>query len=156
MEQFVVPQFIDVEDKIFGPLSVRQFVIFMVGCLLLFLEYRLADFALFILEGLPTLMVSLILAFAKVNGMPFHFFLVNFIQTLKRPRIRLWQKSISEAELRAELHHPVAVVQAPTASAHKPVLSQSRLSELTLVVDTGGAYQPEEEDRNQGLEVRGK
>lgn len=148
MEQFVVPQFIDVEDKIFGPLSVRQFIILMIGCLLVFLEYRLSDFTLFILEGLPTLLVCLILGFAKVNGMPFHFFLVNFIQTLKRPRLRLWQKSVSEAELKAELHHPVAVAQSVAlASVHKPGLTRSRLSELTLVVDTGGAYVPEEESR---------
>ncbi|KKS92044.1 MAG: hypothetical protein UV69_C0039G0006, partial [Parcubacteria group bacterium GW2011_GWE2_43_12] len=31
MQQFVVPQFIDVEDKIIGPITVRQFIIIMVG-----------------------------------------------------------------------------------------------------------------------------
>jgi hypothetical protein len=30
MQQFVVPQFIDVEDKIIGPISVRQFLTLMV------------------------------------------------------------------------------------------------------------------------------
>lgn len=146
MEQFVVPQFIDVEDKIFGPLSVRQFVILMLGCMLLFLEYRLSDFVLFLLEAIPTLTLCLILGFAKVNGMPFHYFFVNFILTLKRPRLRVWQKSESEAELRELLKHPVLVAQsAPSAGPPKPALQRSRLAELTLIVDTGGAYSPEDE-----------
>ena len=29
MDRFVVPQFIDVEDKIFGPVTVRQFLILL-------------------------------------------------------------------------------------------------------------------------------
>jgi len=79
MQQFVVPQFIDVEDKIIGPLTVRQFIIIIAGGFMLFLEFRLADFGLFILEGLVTIFIVALFAFFKVNGMPFHFFLVNFM-----------------------------------------------------------------------------
>ena len=35
MDQFVVPQFIDAEDKIFGPLTARQFIIVMFMMLLI-------------------------------------------------------------------------------------------------------------------------
>ncbi len=147
MQQFVVPQFIDIEDKIFGPLSVRQFIILMAGALILFLEYSLADFALFILEGVFTMALVGIFGFAKVNGMPFHFFMLNLLQTMKRPRIRLWQKSIDEREFKEDMHGPMVVAKAAPAS-HKPVLQQSRLTELTLVVDTGGAYTPEDGVQN--------
>lgn len=143
MQQFVVPQFIDVEDKIFGPLSVRQFVMMMGGALLLFLEYRLASFTLFVLEGLVTLGFVGIFAFAKVNGMPFHYFLINLIASVKRPRIRVWQAAIDDADLREGMEQPVVVAKSAPAS-HRPALQRSRLTELTLVVDTGGAYTPEE------------
>ena len=48
MQQFTVPQFIDVEDKILGPISVRQFLIMLGGGLFAFVAYKVADFALFI------------------------------------------------------------------------------------------------------------
>ena len=49
MDQFVVPQFIDVEDKIFGPVTTRQFVILLVAGLVLFVASKLADLIIHIL-----------------------------------------------------------------------------------------------------------
>jgi len=48
MDQFVVPQFIDVEDKIFGPVTTRQFVILLIAGLIIFIAFKLADITLFI------------------------------------------------------------------------------------------------------------
>ncbi|HBH16878.1 MAG: hypothetical protein UV57_C0042G0008 [Parcubacteria group bacterium GW2011_GWD2_43_10] len=147
MQQFVVPQFIDVEDKIIGPITVRQFIIIMVGGFLVFLEFRLADFGLFILEGLITLFLIALFAFFKVNGMPFHFFFVNFIATLNKPKIRTWQKLVPEFELKGSLHQPVPV-HTDNPVATKPSLYKSRLQELSLEVDTGGAYRAEDYEKS--------
>lgn len=147
MQQFVVPQFIDVEDKIIGPLTVRQFIIMMVGGFFLFLEFRLADFGLFILEGLVTLFLVALFAFFKVNGMPFHFFFVNFVATINKPKIRTWQKTTPLFELKDSLHQPV-ITHKDEAIPTKPGLHKSRLTELSLVVDTGGAYKPDEDLSN--------
>ncbi|MBI5733472.1 MAG: PrgI family protein [Candidatus Kerfeldbacteria bacterium] len=141
MQQFVVPQFIDVEDKIMGPITTRQFLIVLAAGLLTFLEYKLADFSLFIIEALVTLSISIVLAFVKVNGMPAHFFLLNMLQNFKRPRVRVWQKYVSEVELKAALKQPVVVAKA--VAAHKAPPQRSKLQELALQVDTGGAYQME-------------
>lgn len=143
MLQFVVPQFIDVEDKIIGPITVRQFIIMLIGGFFLFLEFRLADFGLFLLEGLITVALIIVFAFLKVNGMPFHFFFINFVSSLTRPKIRTWQKEISEFDLKASLHQPIAS-HTTHAIPTKPPLHRSRLTELSLLVDTGGAYKPEE------------
>ena len=143
MQQFVVPQFIDVEDKIIGPITVRQFIVMLAGGFLLFLEFKLADFGLFLFEAFLTIMLVALFAFMKVNGMPFHFFLSNFISTLFRPKVRVWQKPMDQIDAA-----PVRgrAVSAPPSAPHvKPVLPQSRLQELSLTVDTGGAYKPEEE-----------
>lgn len=40
MQQFLVPQFIDVENKIIGPLTVRQFVIFLIAAGFIFLVLK--------------------------------------------------------------------------------------------------------------------
>jgi hypothetical protein len=144
MQQFVVPQFIDVEDKIIGPLTVRQFIIMMVGGFFIFIEFRLADLGLFIFEAIVTAFLVALFAFFKVNGMPFHFFLLNFIATLNRPKIRVWQKVITQAELKDAMHRAV-VVHKKEALPTKPPLYKSRLQELALEVDTGGSYKAEEQ-----------
>ncbi|MFH1171383.1 MAG: PrgI family protein [bacterium] len=138
--QFVVPQFIDVEDKILGPISVRQFIILIVGTGLIFAAYRFADFALFLVEAIFLATATMAFAFLRVNGRPFHFFLLNFIQTLKRPRLRIWKQEL----LKSALQIPKVTRPAKQAMVSKPPISNSRLAELTLVVDTGGAYKQEE------------
>ncbi|MFH1111800.1 MAG: PrgI family protein [Patescibacteria group bacterium] len=148
MNQFVIPQFIDVEDKIIGPITTRQFLILLVGGLLLFLEFKLADFTLFLLEGILTIVFFGGFAFLKVNGMPFHFFVINIIQTFKRPRLRIWHKAINPKELSASADSRGVGLHNITARPHVS-LSHSRLQELTLVVDTGGVYQAEDEFLNQ-------
>ena len=48
-QQFTVPQFIDVEDQILGPITVRQFVIVLADGIFLAISYKLADLTLFII-----------------------------------------------------------------------------------------------------------
>lgn len=145
MEQFVVPQFIDVEDKIIGPLTVRQFIIIMVVGFIIFLEFRLATFGFFIFESVFTAALGGLFAFGKFNGMPFHFFLVNFVQTLRRPKVRVWQRTIATSDLAEAIHPPAELVAAEPSMSAKPLLQESRLQQLTLQVDTGGSYRPDEE-----------
>src|SRR3989338_7270702 len=89
MEQFVVPQFIDVEDKIFGPITTRQFIILLITGLLLFIIFKLTDIALFIFLTVLIGGLGMVLAFLRINGQPFHYFLLNIAQTLRRPSRRL-------------------------------------------------------------------
>lgn len=138
--QFVVPQFIDVEDKILGPISVRQFVILILGTGLLFAAYRFADFGLFLVEAFFIVVLTMAFAFLKVNGRPFHKFLANFFQTLRRPKLRIWNQEIVKGEVRS----PKVSRTSKHGISEKLPLSSSRLAELALVVDTGGAYKQED------------
>ncbi len=142
MLQFTVPQFIDVEDKIFGPITVRQFIIMLVGILLIALCYRLFDFSLFVVLGLLIFTVSTTFAFVKINGAAFHFFVLNLIQTFKKPRLRIWRK---DDTLTAGLEIDNLPAPAPMAPSDRHY-SASRLNELSLIVDTQGSYQGEESD----------
>ncbi|MEK7073037.1 MAG: PrgI family protein [Patescibacteria group bacterium] len=141
--QYTVPQFIDVEDKILGPLTTRQFVIILAMFGIDFLLYRLLQLGFFLLIGIPVFLAAVTLAFAKVNGQPFHLFLLNLVQTLRRPNIRVWNKNLSDAELRMLVSRPPP--PAPPVKIRKEALSTSKLSELSLVVNTGGVYRPESE-----------
>jgi hypothetical protein len=140
--QFVVPQFIDVEDKIFGPITARQFVILLVSGLLIVLAYKLADFALFVFILVILGGGSLIVAFVKINGQPFHYVILNIIQTLRRPSLRIWNKVCDTADLKRLREEAKVVV--PEAVKLVPRLSYSRLRDLSLTVNTGGYYQSED------------
>ena len=124
-QQYVVPQFIDVEDKILGPLTVRQFVIMLAVGLLLTLFYKLLSFGIFLIIGIPLFAIGVTIAFVKVNGQAFHFFLLNLSQTMSRPPLRVWNKELGNDELRARMKEtPPAAIIPP---ARKAPLSRSRL-----------------------------
>ncbi len=137
-----MPQFIDSEDKIFGPVTARQFIILIVAFLLDFVLFRLLSFVPFLLAGIPLLVLAGVVAFVKINGAQFHYFLLNIIQTLKKPRLRVWSREYSDSELKELMK---TLPPAPsTQFTRKTFAGTSRLQELALVVNTGGVYKPEE------------
>lgn len=142
--QFVVPQFLDVESKIIGPITARQFLI-MLGVLVVeFIIYRVFLNILFVLMfGVPVLGIGLAFAFMKVNGQPFHFIVLNFIQNFQKPRLRIWDKTLSDADVRVFLEKVDEDVAPPPV--RKAPIERSRLNELTLVVNTGGVYASDED-----------
>lgn len=144
MQQFTVPQFIDVEDKIIGPVTTRQFVIMLSTCILIAICYKIFDFELFIVIGLVLFGIGGVFSFLKINGRPFHFFVLNFIETLKRPPIRIWSNK-SETPFMVGDDVINIDVQKPAPGPHK-AFSRSRLAQLSLIVDTHGAYREGEED----------
>lgn len=135
---FMVPQFIDVESKILGPITTRQFLIMMVAGMIDFIAYKLLYFNTFIVVAVLISGLFGIFAFFKINGMPFHYFFLNLVQTLRKPALRIWEKipitalpTAEKAEIKREF-------------IPKPAISTSRLASLSLLVNTGGAYKEEE------------
>lgn len=139
--RFTVPQFIDVEDKILGPLTARQFIIMLIVSGLMFLDYRLFDFALFLAVAIPEFAIGGVFAFLRVNGQPFHFFLLNLVQTFRKPTLRIWDKTLTTSELLAIIKAPPP--PPPPPRVRKAPLAETRLAELSLIVNTGGVYNPE-------------
>src|SRR3989338_9560201 len=126
MQQFTVPQFIDVEDKIFGPITVRQFIILLVDGLVLFVFYKLADLVLFVILLAIFGGIGLVLAFVKINGQPFHYFILNFLQTLRKPPLRVWQKIYTAAELRELAKVEKVEIVPPLPRKEMPAVSKLR------------------------------
>ena len=89
--QFEVPQFIDVEDKIFGPLSWRQFLYVGGGVGMGVAIFLTAPLFIFILFGLPIAVLAVALAFYPINNRPFSFFLEAFFTYFQKQRLYLWK-----------------------------------------------------------------
>jgi len=136
MQQFTVPQFIDVENKIIGPITTRQFTILLAGAIIIAISYKLFDFSLFLFIGVIILALAATLAFVKINGRPFHFFILNAIQTLRRPRLRVWNNRLTVLTKEEK----IPTIDFETAPPTKKFYKESRLAELSLIVDTKGRY----------------
>ena len=90
--QFNVPQFIEVEDKIIGPFTLKQFLYIGGGAGLLFIIWFFLKLGLFIAIAIPVGLFCGALAFYKVNGRPFISFLGSLIKYLRKPKLYLWRK----------------------------------------------------------------
>lgn len=90
--QFKVPQFIDVEDKVVGPLTFKQFAYLAGGAGLVYLSFRILPSFI----GLPVAIglggLSLAFAFFKYNDKPFIHVFEAFIRFHLKSRLYLWHK----------------------------------------------------------------
>ena len=140
MQQFTVPQFIDVESKIIGPITTRQFLILLSAALIIGVSFRLFDFALFLVVAVVVLIIAVIFSFVKINGRPFHFFLLNAVQTLRRPGLRVWNHHLGISGKEESVEAPIKLERKAVV---KEYYKKSRLAEVALIVDTKGKYKGE-------------
>ncbi len=93
---FQVPQFLDIEDKIFGPLTFRQFVYIAGGAGAAFVVYSiLSQFlpsVISIVIAVPLVGLGLALAFYKINERPLVYTVQAAIQYAFRGKSYKWKK----------------------------------------------------------------
>lgn len=144
--EYQVPQFIEVEDKLIGPLTLRQFI-YVAGaigiCVILFVYLPLM---LAILFALPIGGLGAALAFYKINSKPFVEVLEDGFNYYTHSKLFLWKhETKSAAQMNA-----AASAAAATAAALRPErpaarLTSGKLSELAWSLDVkkgqGGAPQ---------------
>lgn len=138
MQQFVVPQFIEVEDKIFGPITTRQFLILMGAGGLIFLGWTFGDFMTFVITFLVVGGMAVLFAFVKVNGQVFHIFMLNVLISLRKPSIRIWKKDYSNTEL--DYLRKLGTEEVVVIEDTKKRVKQKHMKNLSLIVNTGGYY----------------
>jgi len=90
--QFEVPQFIEIEDKIFGPLTWRQFVYVAGGGGIAVVLFLTAPFIIFFIIGIPIALLALALAFFPVNNQPFSRLLESMYNYATGHKLYLWQQ----------------------------------------------------------------
>lgn len=132
--EFTVPQFIEREAKIVGPLTFKQFIyIGTAGALSLFL-YFTVPFFLFIVTAGILLGIAFILAFFKIGKTSAPSFIVNFFSFLFKPKIYLWKKKTSTSRFLVK-KEPTREKVAPEELELK-VSRGSKLDELFTRLET--------------------
>ncbi|MDD5626719.1 MAG: PrgI family protein [Patescibacteria group bacterium] len=90
--QATVPQFIDIEDKVVGPLTIKQFLYFLAAAAVELIYWFFFDLSLFIVITIPTLAITSAFAFIKVNDRPFIYFVLAVFGFYLKPPIRIWRR----------------------------------------------------------------
>src|SRR4051812_24860436 len=111
--RFQVPQFIEVEDKIFGPLTLKQFIYLAGGAGISVIVYLFLPLFLAVLVIIPILSFSAALAFYKVNNKPFVGFLEAAFMYAFHPKLYIWQH---EEKLMAAEKEKAAPVETSNSS----------------------------------------
>ncbi|HEY4511040.1 MAG TPA: PrgI family protein [Candidatus Paceibacterota bacterium] len=89
--RYQVPQFIEVEDKIFGPFTIKQFVYLAGGGGVCLAAFTTLPFFVALLIALPAGGLALALAFYTVNGRPFVNALEHAFMYFISHKLYLWK-----------------------------------------------------------------
>lgn len=90
--QYQVPQFIETEDKIVGPLTLKQFGYLAGGGIICFLLFFVLRQTFAIIISIPIAGLALALAFGRVKGVPMPKYLTAMIGFSLKPQLYLWKK----------------------------------------------------------------
>ncbi len=85
--QFQVPQFIETEDKIIGPLTIKQFFFIGIPLFISFFLFMMLNTILALIITSVLVGSGAVLAFAKMNGRPMSAFVVSAIKYLWSPKV---------------------------------------------------------------------
>jgi hypothetical protein len=135
--RYEIPQFIDVEDKLFGPFTFKQFIYMVGGAGLCYLWSYWFPLPVAIAIIVPTAVFAWALAFAKVNTRPFIEITQAFITYTLRGKSYLW-KRINQEKIQNTKQVPVStpIVQ-PSAEdvAEQYKNTERRIGDLAESLD---------------------
>lgn len=124
--QFKVPQFIDMEDKVFGNLSFKQFVYLAGGGGIGYIFIRVLPVYIAIVLVPAIVGLALALTFMKVNGKPFAHALESFIRYHSKSKLYLWKQQKVKSSERSEPASQKTI---------RDTLSESKLKTLSWSLD---------------------
>ena len=143
--QHSVPQFIDIEDKIIGPLSFRQ-AIYMAGGIgiawsIFVLLSKLSasfPFILKVIIAIPFVGIGAALAFLKMNNRPFIFYAQSFFKFQTRPKKFIWKKGHKKDGVEDRVHLSQSKKDEELIGVNKelvPRITRSKIKDLALSLD---------------------
>lgn len=129
--QFKVPQFIDVEDKLFGPFTFKQFAYLIGGAGMIFVVYKILPLWIGIFFILPIAALSALLVFYKINNKPFIYYLQAAINYFISSKLYIWKQRLIKPENKEKEKGKETL---PLTSV-VPMSTENRLKELSWSLD---------------------
>ena len=127
--RFQIPQFIDVEDKIFGPLTLKQFIYVAGGASVGVVCVMTFGVFLGLLIASPIIILSALLAFYKINNRPFIYTLESAFKFYIKDKLYIWHKKTSEEKFEEKKENK------KFSTLVVPNISQSKLKDMNWELD---------------------
>lgn len=134
MGQYKVPQDVEAEDKLIGPLSLRQFIYIVIAigwAGLMWGIFGKVSIILVVALALPVSAFFILLGVGRRQEQSFENYFVAMVRFFIVPRVRMWQKDTSGEVVVKETPKKVEEVR------HKNV-NEGGLKQLALIIDTRG------------------
>lgn len=131
MTMFNVPQFIDVEDKIVGPLTAKQLGWLAVGAVMLMIFWFTLDFSAFILVAVIVGGLFGSLAFYKPNGQPMIAFVLSLFSFSFKPKMYVWRRT---PDMKKTFETKIQKSDTIKTSPQK-TLTKKKVEELSQILD---------------------
>ena len=128
--QFKVPQFIDIEDKLFGPFTFRQFAYLVGGAGMVFVIYKLLPLWIGIFLILPVAGLTGLLTFYKINNKPFIYYLQAGINYAISSKLYIWKQRLVKHDDKKADDTPL-----PQSISVVPIVNKSSLKDLSWSLD---------------------
>ncbi len=142
--QFSVPQFTEVEDKIIGPLTIKQFGIIFGGGVFVFIAFTLTkSMAVLIISGLFFGLPTLGLAFGKLNGRPIYNMLGNLLAFITSPKVLIFHKQGVLASDNKQKDEALGAKTAADVNMSTAATSRQRLTEVNKLLEKQAAEERE-------------
>jgi len=128
MGLFNVPQFIDIEDTIVGPLTAKQLGWIAAGFVVLLVLFSLLDMSAFIIAAIVVGFIFGMLAFYRPHSQPLILFVFSMFAFFFKPKMYVWHR-MPEAQEKKK----VAIKAEPHIIKKK--LSANKIAELSKMLD---------------------
>ena len=134
--QFKVPQFLEIEDKIFGPFTFKEFVYLVGGAGLCYILFKLLGLLLGIVPILAVAGLSAALTFYHPNGKPFINMIEAGIKYALQNKLYIWKRRVNkiDGKLQKEIK-ATAELKNETMNQSGVKLSGSKLRDLAWSLD---------------------
>lgn len=134
--QAQVPSNIDIEDKIVGPFTLKQFIYLAIGGMLIVVDYAFFKTSMiFVIIAFIVIAFDVLFVFYRFNEQPFEKILYSFLIFYLSPKRRLWQRKAGLADIQ--------ISKGPKDKREDLVQKKTKknissLDELSYVLDSRG------------------
>jgi len=139
--RFQVPQFIEIEDKIFGPLTLKQFIYLAGGAGLSYVLYVVLPLFIAVIPIALVVALALALSFYKVNNKPFIWVLEAAARYAVSNKLYIWRKENRKITPTVQKKDQGDLANQP-GGVFIPRLSDSKLKDLTWSLDINETTTP--------------
>ena len=133
----IVPQYIDVEDKVAGPLTWKHIGWIFVGGVFTFVAWATLDHITFVIIAIPIVLLTAAMAFYRPNGVSMVEFIGYGFGFIFRPKRYTWKQEVEK--IKEKNKEPIKIA----SSSREKKLTADDIAALAQTLDSHGVGRSE-------------